>query len=780
LTINTAGGTMAVEGLYKGTSTWTPALTTVSPDGTTSQTAETAIGSYVFNCASMVAVRVDGSAASGTPSVTLNAGGGVNRILGAGVNGGRTIVAGNSPITVTNSGNTATISCTGCGAGPSPTPVSVQAGSGIAVATPSPGVFVISSTVTPSPTSTPVSVQAGSNVTVATPAPGVFVVSASTAAPPNITGAGAVTVATPAANTYVISAPTAAPPNITSANTNLTVATPAANTYVLTVVTPAPAPTVAITTTNLAVTNPSTNVFTLSTIGNYTAPITTPTYGCDSYTLASAGIYTINGSGYSCSASTSGSFVIPAIGSTVSVPVAAGFGIYQKYTPLTISDGTRQVAGLVSATTTATSTSVGLTVQHVNFGAVGNTVAAGAEIVTGGYDPGAGTVTSVTGTANTPVTGTAAAPVVNLSNNPQISGLYYAGTGGTSSDGDGVGIGATAGQYTYLSNCQPGVTSCQVGDVYGQALFYSSQASTYFVLDSSGDAAYTGYLELPNSLTAGKCVQAGTNGKLVSASGACGTGTGTISSITNTDGNLLITTPAGPTTTINTNQSPTYTGNTTIGTSGNYGDNGTGLGSLYLSSGGTGGKTQISTYNGSSNTLNGIKGQAIGIGPPVAGSFYWVLDSSGNASNLGSLYSGALAASSGFCLQATTNGKIQATGQGCSNFLLNIGFGYISGTVTTANDYPSQQVAGYTNGKITKLRVSCKGADNGTTVFTYTDSTTSTTIGTIAMANAAKTGTTTLGTPFTLTAGDQLTASVTTAGTATGCGLTAEGQASTF
>lgn len=110
--------------------------------------------------------------------------------------------------------------------------------------------------------------------------------------------------------------------------------------------------------------------------------------------------------------------------------------------------------------------------------------------------------------------------------------------------------------------------------------------------------------------------------------------------------------------------------------------------------------------------------------------------------------------------------------------MINVGLGFVSGTVSTSSVFPYQQIPGYTNGQINKIRVACGTADSST-VFTLSDVTTATTIGTVALTGST-TQTTTLTTPFSLIPGDIVNVAVTTAGTASNCGITAEGQASTF
>lgn len=76
-------GSISVEGLYQNTTNaqWTASLTVYSPDGTvTTGTTITTAGSYIFNCGTMSAIRADGTATTGTPTVALNASGGINAI----------------------------------------------------------------------------------------------------------------------------------------------------------------------------------------------------------------------------------------------------------------------------------------------------------------------------------------------------------------------------------------------------------------------------------------------------------------------------------------------------------------------------------------------------------------------------------------------------------------------------------------------------------------------------------------------------------------------------
>jgi len=109
------GGTWHVEGLYHGTQIWTPALLTVTPDGLNPNVTISTPGSYAFNCADMIAVRLDGTTGTGTPITLLAAGGGINRVLfNITGSGAITAVSGNSPIVTNTVGGVVTVSCPTC------------------------------------------------------------------------------------------------------------------------------------------------------------------------------------------------------------------------------------------------------------------------------------------------------------------------------------------------------------------------------------------------------------------------------------------------------------------------------------------------------------------------------------------------------------------------------------------------------------------------------------------------------------------------------------------
>lgn len=168
----TASGT--VEGIVQGVTVNVNAVQI--PDGGNPSPSITGPGQFTANCAGMSSFIFHPTSVTGSAIITIDASSAVGRIIGAGVNGGRTYVVGAAPVTVSNSGSTATVAL-------SPLPLPLADGGTGAMALPS-GCLqsngtVVSSTGGPcAAQATPVSVQAGTGVTVATPSPGVFVVSA--------------------------------------------------------------------------------------------------------------------------------------------------------------------------------------------------------------------------------------------------------------------------------------------------------------------------------------------------------------------------------------------------------------------------------------------------------------------------------------------------------------------------------------------------------------------------------------------------------------------------
>lgn len=663
-------GTISVEGLYSNTTNaqWTGPLTVYTPDGTTTTgTTISAAGSYIFNCGNMAAIRADGTSAAGTPTVTLNASGGVNviaHIPGGGGGSGISSVSGTAPITVSTTAGAATVACPTCATG-TPLPISVQAGSNVVVATPSPGVFVVSAiTPSPAPAASPVSVQAGTGIAVATPSPGVFVISS--------TVSGTVTAVTGTGN---ISSSGGTTPNVTITNaptftgavvgggftdTGLAINSCVGTNSVKTlnsincvtsvsgtgniastggttpVVSVTNAPTftgqvaaasykasnltsgdcleslsgvVTSTSTscpngslggvtagsNIVVSTPNPNSPTVAVTNapTFSGAVTANSFiltngltGCLYPSSSTGALFSISSS---CGSVTQGTFVIPAVGASVSVPLSAGQAIYMANTPLTINDGTNSISGNTTSTTIGSSTSITFLVERINAGASGNTMANSAFVITGGYDAGAsntltaganiqpitGPTPSVATTMAPTFTGLVTAADVLVNGSPAPSNLAVVGgtslgtAGSYAAPGSGAGVlyeGNAAGVGGQQSMMFPTNNGSYLVDGLSGTLFtfYNSGAGAAAdVMDASGNFAAAGSL-LSGTLVSGRCLQAGTNGIIGNAAGACGSGSGTVTSVTGTANQISVAT--GTTTpVISIPSSPTLPGTTTVG-----------------------------------------------------------------------------------------------------------------------------------------------------------------------------------------------------------------------
>lgn len=721
ITVNTAGGTLSVAGHYRGASAWTGAITTTSvTDGTTNQATQTAAGSYAFNCSGMDMIRVDGTNATGAPSVTLTAAGGVSKVLGRSGGGG-------SSTTLT-------------------------AGQGIAIATPSAGNYTISTTFTPSPAATPVSVQAGTGTSVTTPSPGVFVVSntgvTSVTGSGNIASSGGTT-----PNVTVTNAPTftgnVTGGSLTALNLTSNDCLRSVSGVIQSASTDCPSGAIGALTagTGIAIATPNPNKPTVSLITpvavvNGGRGATTATAGqCDS-ALSTTSFGTSN-----CAQWSVNTFTVPAVGATVTITGNDGklFSMPQ-YTPILVTDGTHVVEGYANATVSSSATVV-LLATNVLFGTAGSTMAANANLSISGM----GTTTA------------SASP-------PSFTGGVNTGVQCVKSNT------GTGGSY----NLCPGYF--QIVHAGGASNVTSTMSDSSLAItsgpDGGGDiSALTAHI---TGLTASRCVQTGSGGLLSVASAACATGAGTVTSVTGTANQISVATgTTTPVISIPTN--PILSGQLAVNDL-YVGANTTGSVNIGLRLGSAAGAFNQSIWiacppsNATAEcNLGGINGDVFTA--ITGGNALFVLDDVGN---LGANSLTGTNLTSGLCLQASTNGKIINAPSGTACFghqTINIGMGFVSGTVATSSVYPYQQVATYTSGTITKLHAACGTADNGTTVFTFTDVTSSTTIGTIAMT-AATTSSTTLGSVFSLTAGHVIHAAVTTAGTATNCGLTVEGTAS--
>lgn len=106
---------------------------------------------------------------------------------------------------------------------------------------------------------------------------------------------------------------------------------------------------------------------------------------------------------------------------------------------------------------------------------------------------------------------------------------------------------------------------------------------------------------------------------------------------------------------------------------------------------------------------------------------------------------------------------------------LMIGLGFATGTVSTGTVYPNQAVSpNYHSATITGLSAACATTDNGTTVVTLYKNSVS--VGTLTLSAVNAWSAVTFGGPVTIASHDILNLAVTTAGTATNCGFTGDGQ----
>lgn len=425
-------------------------------------------GQFAANCAGMAAFKFHPTSVTGSPVITITASEAVGRIIGAGVNGGRTNVVGSAPITVSNSGSTATIAI-------SPLPLPLLYGGTGATAIPS-GCLQSSGTVI---TSTGIACASGSGVaavtgtgninvtTGATPvvsitnAPtflggttlGTFNTAATTVFPivmgnslglTNITN-GAATAGGVAGDIFSLNNGTttfftvnhsgsagvsngfAAPGGINAGTSAVTSLTDSGLTSGLCVQTSTGGllATAAAACGSGTVTSVSGDGVNISSTGGTTPTISitaAPTFAgtITESTLTNQKCLTSNSSkgiattGEPCpDNSTNGSFVIPAVGSTVTVTVnLPAYFPSLANTPIFITDGTNLMYGLVTAGQGTTS----LTVENIGIptGAVGNTMA------TAAYLGGGGGPVPV-GSGNITVTTTSSIPNVAITNAPTFT-----------------------------------------------------------------------------------------------------------------------------------------------------------------------------------------------------------------------------------------------------------------------------------------------------------------------------------------------------------------------
>ena len=201
-----------------------------------------------------------------------------------------------------------------------------------------------------------------------------------------ITGSGGAVVTNPTPGTYGIFAPTPQPTISLTGSGGVAVAEPSPNVYVITGPTAAPTPNI------LAGTNITSVVQSGS---NYTINAATQGFGGTSpggcILNGSSGVY---GTYYACAGYTTSTFVIPAVGNTVSINVGTGNANFQKYTPITVTDGTNSISGYVSSAGSVVFSSISMTVTAINQGASGNTMGQYAEIEPGNLAGAAASITS--------------------------------------------------------------------------------------------------------------------------------------------------------------------------------------------------------------------------------------------------------------------------------------------------------------------------------------------------------------------------------------------------
>ena len=226
---------------------------------------------------------------------------------------------------------------------------------------------------------------------------------------------------------------------------------------------------------------------------------------------------TIQGSGGSCISATTSTFVIPSVGSTVTVPLAAGEAIYKEYTPLTISDGTNSISGNTSTTTNSSSTSISFVVERINDGISGNTMANAALITTGGYDAGASTGITA-GNDIVVTTPNPSAPTVSVIASPVFSGVLTAGNAISMPNGNCINQFLPGGGST--SSWCPGYANIINAGGIGNNVNISNE-SFYVVAGANGGGLIYSNSMQDTGLTSGDCVQASTGGLLTTTTFAC-------------------------------------------------------------------------------------------------------------------------------------------------------------------------------------------------------------------------------------------------------------------
>jgi hypothetical protein len=646
------GGSIAVEGLYPNTTNaqWTGPLLVASPDGTSTVNPITAAGSYVFNCGSMLAIRADGTSATGTPAVTLNASGGVSRVISSGVNSGATIVNGSAPITVTTVGNVSTVGLT--------TPITIPEGGTNNTSLPS-GCLTSNGTQV---SSTGFACGSGSGTVTAVTGSGNIASSGGTT--PNITITNSPTfTGTVTAGTSIIDTPLT-PGNCLQAGTAGL-----------------------LTTTSFACGSGSGTVTNVGAI----APLsssggTTPNIACVTCVIA------VNGTGNI--SSTGGT--APTV-SITSAPTFSGQVTAASYkaTNLTTGDCLESISGVITSTSTGCPS-----------GSLGG-VTAGNDIVVSTPNPNAPTVSvtnsptfsgvlSLTGSGNVLNAGTGDIVQSGTPGTTSINpgSFAFVATGGATNSsltgesfdilssvngGGSFGVstaiwdlGLTAGDcvgspnnVTYGAPTLTSNVNCVASLTAGSNITLTGSAATPTVAVT---AAPTFSNVTDSALTSGNCLQASTAGLLTTTGSPCSSGSGTLTGIT--AGNDIVVTGTAPSPTVAVTNAPTFTGTATANAVTSTTTVSADSGTVVM---GTTANVPFDwctvscsniIYTTVTGTVSGVTSTDFGILNKTTTSQKMALDDSGDLGLAGYLASGTL--TSGRCLQASTNGQIVSTSAACT------------------------------------------------------------------------------------------------------------------
>jgi hypothetical protein len=723
------GGTISVEGLYNNTTNaqWTAPLTVYTPDGTvTTGTTIAAPGSYIFNCGNMSAVRADGTATTGTPTVTLNASGGINVIAkiptppGMGtvtaVTGSGNIASsgGTTPnITITNSptftgtltagnviDNGLAVSSSVCTSGTSQLTTTGCATGGVTsltrgpsanlTFTPSTGAVVGDIIENPTFTGAITDTLTSGSSSIITVSHFPFQWTTGSGNGEQQKNDNSTTVASVldtdwgiwdfTNTTYqaaiddsgnlglagsLFSAPLASSVgDCLQAGTNgqVTATASACGSGSGTVTS------VTGTTNQIAVaTGTTTPVLSIPSTfiapGTIVATTSLGSTGLSANNLCFLDVAkVITSNTGTCSDTSSAGFTIPTVGSTVTVHTN-NLDSFVAFTPIAITDGvTNAVSGYVTTTTSGANTFT-LDVTNITAGAAGNTLASGAQIYPGGSQG-----TTVKGTTNEIVSTVSAGSIntLSLAANPIITGSTASTCAGYNS----------SQQLVSSNNCVTSVT--------GTANQITSSGGSTPTLSTPTTFIAPGSIASTTSITdggiaTGNCLQTSTAGLITGTGSVCGTGSGTVTSVTSA--NALISVATGTTTPVLTgNETPTFTGTATaanLSTSGTITDSSLTAGLCVSSSTasvlvsgipGSGGGSCITSLavSGTNLTTSGTTNVTLGF--------------SSSPTFSTNVTDGGL--TSGDCVQASTGGLLTSSASSCPTATAPTQQNFLTGTGT--------------------------------------------------------------------------------------------------